>query len=51
MRFFGSLDPAAKASVLSVESRREMTRPHWKIEGMSDGRTYGLCTAQREVGH
>lgn len=51
MRFFGSLDPAAKASVLSVESRREMTRPHWKIEGMSGGRTYGVGTAQREIGH
>lgn len=51
VRFFGSLDPAAKTSVLSVESRREMTRPHWKIEGISDGRTYGLGTAQRDVGH
>ena len=29
-RFFASLDPAAADSPLSVASRREMTRPHWK---------------------
>ncbi len=43
-RFFGQLDPAASNSILSTASRREMTRPHWRIPGMEAERHYGLGT-------
>ena len=32
-RFFAQLAPKAKRSVISVASRREMTRKHWRIPG------------------
>jgi CubicO group peptidase (beta-lactamase class C family) len=32
-RFFAQLAPNAKRSVISVASRREMTRKHWRIPG------------------
>ena len=50
VRFFSSLDPAAKSSVLSVESRREMTRRHWAIPDISAERHYGLGTNQGTSG-
>jgi len=40
-RFFGQLDPAAQRSVLSVASRREMTRRHWRDASATE-RHYGL---------
>lgn len=43
-RFFAQLDPAAARSVISRESRREMTRRHWREEHSSLHRNYGLGT-------
>ncbi|MEP7299063.1 MAG: serine hydrolase domain-containing protein [Burkholderiales bacterium] len=43
-RFFASLQPCAKRSVLSVASRREMNRRQWKDEHSSLVRWYGLGT-------
>ena len=43
-RFFASLQPGAKKSVLSVESRREMNRRQWKEEHSVLQRWYGLGT-------
>jgi CubicO group peptidase (beta-lactamase class C family) len=51
-RFFASLDPAAGSSVLSVASRREMTRPHREVPHQSESRHYGLGTTIGRVdGH
>jgi D-alanyl-D-alanine carboxypeptidase len=41
-RFFSQLDPDAKRSVLSVASRREMTRPQWRDAYSTIERHYGL---------
>jgi CubicO group peptidase (beta-lactamase class C family) len=41
-RFFAQLDPAAKESVLSVASRREMLRAQWRYPHSSVERYYGL---------
>lgn len=41
-RFFGQLDAASRHSALSVASRREMTRRHWRDAGSSIERYYGL---------
>ena len=49
-RFFNALDPAAKESVLSVGSRREMTRPQWAVSHIKDGRRYGLGVTMGSVG-
>ena len=43
-RFFASLQPGAKKSVLSVASRREMNRRQWQDEHSSIARWYGLGT-------
>ena len=43
-RFFASLLPDAKRSVLSVESRREMGRRQWREPHSSLARWYGLGT-------
>lgn len=43
-RFFASLQPQARQSVLSVASRREMNRRQWKDEHSSLVRWYGLGT-------
>ena len=43
-RFFASLQPDAKKSVLSAASRREMNRRQWKDEHSSVTRWYGLGT-------
>ena len=51
-RFFASLDPWSPRSVLSVESRREMTRRHWSVPHSKEPRGYGLGTMQGSVdGH
>lgn len=43
-RFFAQLLPSADASVLSADSRREMTRAQWRNPDSSLERTYGLGT-------
>jgi CubicO group peptidase (beta-lactamase class C family) len=43
-RFFAQLDPAAKESVLSIASRREMTRRQWRNPHSTIERYYGLGT-------
>ncbi|MCZ4314285.1 serine hydrolase [Comamonadaceae bacterium G21597-S1] len=43
-RFFGSLSPQARSSVLSVDSRREMARRQWRDPHASLERWYGLGT-------
>jgi D-alanyl-D-alanine carboxypeptidase len=51
-RFFASLDPRAPKSVLSAESRREMTRRHWSVPHSKEPRWYGLGTMHGNVdGH
>ncbi len=56
-RFYASLAPDARASVLSAASRREMTRRQWRSEHDSTGRWYGLgivagtTGAWEHVGH
>ena len=49
-RFFGSLSPLAKKSVLSVTSRRELTRPQWREPHASVERWYGLGTMSGRLG-
>lgn len=44
LRFFSQLDPAARRSVLSVASRREMIRRQWRNPHASLERHYGLGT-------
>ena len=41
-RFFAGLDPVARGGVLSVASRREMTRPQWRDAHSSVDMRYGL---------
>lgn len=41
-RFFGGLDPEARSHPLSPESRREMTRRHWRVSHYSVPSWYGL---------
>jgi CubicO group peptidase (beta-lactamase class C family) len=41
-RFFAQLDPAARESVLSAASRREMVRPQWRYPHTNIERHYGL---------
>ena len=43
-RFFAQLSPTAKTSVLSVASRREMSRQQWKDPWSAAPFTYGLGT-------
>jgi CubicO group peptidase (beta-lactamase class C family) len=49
-RFFNQLSPDAARSVLSVASRREMTRRHWRNAHSSLEAYYGLGTASGTVG-
>lgn len=44
-RFFASLAPGAKHSVLSKDARREMTRRHWRDPQAAFDRGYGLGLA------
>jgi D-alanyl-D-alanine carboxypeptidase len=48
-RFFSSLAPAAKKSVLSPASRREMTRRRWRDPHSTVERWYGLGTISSSV--
>lgn len=41
-RFFASLAPQARRSLLSAEARREMTRRHWRDPQLAVDRGYGL---------
>ena len=41
-RFFGQLAPNARKSVLTVASRREMTRQHWPIPQQVEEACYGF---------
>ncbi|MEO9189258.1 MAG: serine hydrolase domain-containing protein [Acetobacteraceae bacterium] len=41
-RFFAQLAPGAKNSVLSIDSRREMTRRHWRNQHTTPESHYGL---------
>lgn len=41
-RFFAQLDPASSSDLLSVASRREMIRRHWRSEGTILESHYGL---------
>lgn len=43
-RFFAQLSPRAETSILSVASRREMSRPQWKDPWSAIPITYGLGT-------
>lgn len=49
-RFFASLDPAARRSVLKPESRREMVRRQWSDPHSSLDRHYGLGLTLGKVG-
>ena len=48
-RFFNQLSPAAKRSVLSAESRREMARRHWRNPDTTLEGYYGLGTINGSV--
>ena len=48
-RFFGQLSPGASQSVLSSESRREMSRRQWRTPHSAQERYYGLGTMSGEV--
>ena len=43
-RFFAQLAPDSAVSILSAASRREMTRPHWRVPHTPLERHYGLGT-------
>lgn len=49
-RFFASLDPAARRSVLSPASRREMVRRHWHDPHAVQPTYYGLGIISGKVG-
>jgi D-alanyl-D-alanine carboxypeptidase len=50
VHFFGQLSPKARRSVLSVASRREMTRPQWREPYGALVTTYGLGTISGSYG-
>ena len=50
VQFFQQLDPAAPQSVLSVESRRELTRRQWRVPGLTAEQHYGLGTHHGDIG-
>jgi CubicO group peptidase (beta-lactamase class C family) len=49
VRFFGQLSPDAETSILTVDSRREMSRPQWKDAWSSLAQSYGLGTISGAV--
>jgi CubicO group peptidase (beta-lactamase class C family) len=49
-RFFAQLDPAARRSFLSAESRREMVRRQWRDPHAQLERYYGLGVMSGQVG-
>jgi CubicO group peptidase (beta-lactamase class C family) len=50
-RFFGQLSPGVSQSVLSPESRREMSRRQWRTPHAVQELYYGLGTMSGEVEH
>lgn len=48
--FYNQLSPKAKQSILSVNSRREMVRRHWKVPHSQLDRWYGLGTISGTLG-
>lgn len=48
--FYATLDPAAKGSVISAASRREMVRKQWRTPHSEFERYYGLGITQGRVG-
>lgn len=48
-RFFNQLSPSSKRSILSAESRRDMTRPHWRNPDTTLEGYYGLGTINGSV--
>ncbi|PNG27292.1 serine hydrolase domain-containing protein [Methylocella silvestris] len=48
--FYGQLNPDADQSILSVASRREMTRRHWRVPDTSAERHYGLGLIHGDIG-
>ena len=49
-RFFSQLDPRSDSKLLSVASRRAMTRAHRDIPGLPSEREYGLGLARGKLG-
>ena len=49
-QFFSQLDPRSDSKLLSVASRRAMTRAHRDIPGLPSGREYGLGIARGKLG-
>ncbi len=49
-RFFSQLTTTSSSALLSLESRRELARPLWRIPGLTATRHYGLGTAHGETG-
>ena len=49
-RFFAALDPAAKSSLLTPASRREMIRSQWRDTGVGGESSYGLGIMRGKVG-
>ncbi|MSP49620.1 MAG: class A beta-lactamase-related serine hydrolase [Alphaproteobacteria bacterium] len=49
-RFFNQLSPNASRSILSVASRREMTRRQWRVPHSAVERWYGLGTISGSIG-
>ncbi len=50
VRFFSQLATTSDSGLLSIESRREIARPMWRIPEMTVVRHYGLGTAHGETG-
>ena len=48
--FFAQLSPEAEKSVLSVESRREMIREHWRTDPSGGDGAYGLGVMSGKAG-
>ncbi len=48
--FYAQLSPAAPKSILSIETRRDMTRPHWRDLDSAVGRSYGLGVHVGQLG-
>ncbi|ACK49108.1 beta-lactamase [Methylocella silvestris BL2] len=49
-QFYSQLNPDADQSILSVASRREMTRRHWRVPDTSAERHYGLGLIHGDIG-
>jgi D-alanyl-D-alanine carboxypeptidase len=50
VRFFSQLDPRSDSKLLSVTSRRAMTRAHRDVPGVPPGRQYGLGLIRGSLG-